>query len=65
MKKGLAMLVLVLLMTRLAFITFAGEPDPSGAKTGGAADVVGASANAPTVDDLYGHHGDDPYRRHG
>ncbi len=27
-------------------------PDPSGAKTGGAADVVGASANAPTADDL-------------
>lgn len=28
------------------------EPDPSGGKTGGAADVVGASANAPTADDL-------------
>ncbi|MEK6576636.1 MAG: ammonium transporter [Nitrospirota bacterium] len=28
------------------------EPDPSGAKTGGAADVIGASANAPTADDL-------------
>ncbi|MBI5193770.1 MAG: ammonium transporter [Nitrospirae bacterium] len=27
-------------------------PDPSGAKTGGAADVIGASANAPTADDL-------------
>ncbi|MBI5406826.1 MAG: ammonium transporter [Nitrospirae bacterium] len=27
-------------------------PDPSGANTGGAADVVGASANAPTADDL-------------
>ncbi|TAN59771.1 ammonium transporter [bacterium] len=37
---------------------FAEEPaqlqlnDPSGAKTGGAGDVVGASANAPTADDL-------------
>ena len=28
------------------------KPDPSGANTGGAADVVGASANAPTADDL-------------
>ena len=28
------------------------NPDPSGANTGGAADVVGASANAPTADDL-------------
>ena len=32
--------------------TTAPEPDPSGAKTGGAADVIGASANAPTADDL-------------
>jgi Amt family ammonium transporter len=28
------------------------KPDPSGANTGGAADVVGATANAPTGDDL-------------
>jgi ammonium transporter, Amt family len=28
------------------------KPDPSGASTGGAADIVGASANAPTADDL-------------
>lgn len=28
------------------------RPDPSGANTGGAADVVGASAEAPTADDL-------------
>ena len=28
------------------------QPDPSGANTGGAADVVGASAGAPTPDDL-------------
>ena len=28
------------------------KPDPSGANTGGAADVVGASAGAPTADDL-------------
>jgi len=28
------------------------KPDPSGTATGGAADVVGASANAPTAEDL-------------
>ena len=28
------------------------RPDPSGANTGGAADVVGGSANGPTADDL-------------
>ena len=28
------------------------QPDPSGANTGGAADVVGASAGAPTAEDL-------------
>jgi Amt family ammonium transporter len=53
MKKGLAtLLVLIIAIMGLAFVTFAAEPDPSGAKTGGAADVVGASANAPTADDL-------------
>jgi ammonium transporter, Amt family len=53
MKKGLALLLVLIFMTiGLAFVTFAAEPDPSGAKTGGAADVVGASANAPTADDL-------------
>lgn len=53
MKKGLALLLILIFMTiGLAFVTFAAEPDPSGAKTGGAADVVGASANAPTADDL-------------
>jgi len=39
-------------MLGLVAATYALEPDPSGAKTGGAADVVGASANAPTADDL-------------
>ena len=28
------------------------KPDPAGVNTGGAADVVGASANAPTADDM-------------
>ena len=32
--------------------TPARQPDPSGAHTGGAADVVGASAGAPTAEDL-------------
>lgn len=50
MKKGLALLLIMML--GLASVVFAGEPDPSGVKTGGAADVVGASANAPTADDL-------------
>jgi Amt family ammonium transporter len=51
MKKGLVVLLLIM-MLGLAVTTFAGEPDPSGTKTGGASDVVGASANAPTADDL-------------
>jgi len=53
MKKGLALLLMLIFTTiGLAFVTFAAEPDPAGTKTGGAADVVGASANAPTADDL-------------
>lgn len=28
------------------------KPDPSGANTGGTADIIGASANAPTKEDL-------------
>jgi ammonium transporter, Amt family len=53
MKKGLSLFLMLIFMTiGLVFVTFAAEPDPSGAKTGGAADVVGASANAPTADDL-------------
>ena len=52
MKKGLVFLLLVFMMLGFVAATYALEPDPSGAKTGGAADVVGASANAPTADDL-------------
>ena len=53
MKKGLVLLLMLIFTTiGLAFVTFAAEPDPAGTKTGGAADVVGASANAPTADDL-------------
>ena len=52
MKKGLVFLLLIFMTLGLVAATYALEPDPSGAKTGGAADVVGASANAPTADDL-------------
>ena len=53
MKKVFILLIMLAMMTiGLGLVTFAAEPDPSGAKTGGAADVVGASANAPTADDL-------------
>ena len=36
----------------LVTTVFAVEPDPAGIKTGGAADVVVASANAHTADNL-------------
>jgi ammonium transporter, Amt family len=52
MKKGFVFLLLVLMMLGLVAVAFAAEPDPAGVKTGGAADVVGASPNAPTADDL-------------
>src|SRR5215213_3763341 len=43
---------LVLLSIFCLGITAAWAGDPSGSKTGGAADVVGMTANAPTADDL-------------
>jgi Amt family ammonium transporter len=52
MKKGLALLLILFATIGIVFVTLAAEPDPSGAKTGGTADVVGASQNAPTADDL-------------
>jgi ammonium transporter, Amt family len=52
MKKVIILFLLVLMTFGLAAVSIGAEPDPSGAKTGGAADVVGASANAPTADDL-------------
>ena len=36
------------------------KPDPSGAATGSASDVIGASANAPTVEDLQKSAGSEP-----
>ncbi len=52
MKKCLVVLVSALMFLGLVLSTLAAEPDPAGTKTGGAADVIGASANAPTADDL-------------
>ena len=52
MKKVLMLLILGFMAFGLVTTVFAAEPDPAGTKTGGAADVVGASANAPTADDL-------------
>jgi Amt family ammonium transporter len=52
MKKYHVVVLAILLLIGVAVAAFAADPDPSGAKTGGAADVVGASANAPTADDL-------------
>jgi ammonium transporter, Amt family len=53
MKNFLIALILLVLLG-VAGLARADDPvpDPSGANTGGAADVVGASANAPTADDL-------------
>ena len=53
MKRNVILLLVVaFMMFGLVMVTCAAEPDPAGIKTGGAADVVGASANAPTADDL-------------
>ena len=52
MKRVLMLLLLGFMAFGLVTTVFAAEPDPAGTKTGGAADVVGASVNAPTADDL-------------
>jgi ammonium transporter, Amt family len=52
MKKYTAILLSILLLFAIAVTAFAADPDPGGGKTGGAADVIGATANAPTADDL-------------
>jgi Amt family ammonium transporter len=52
MKRSLAVLIILILTGIVPLIAWGAEPDPSGAKIGGAADVVGASANAPTKDEL-------------
>ena len=52
--KNLLIALMLLVLLGVAGLARADDPvpDPSGANTGGAADVVGASANAPTADDL-------------
>jgi len=53
MKKIIALFIALFMFLGLATAIYAAsDPDPSGAKTGGAMDVIGASANAPTADDL-------------
>lgn len=51
----IAAALVALLLAAAATPLFAGDgpkPDPSGADTGGIADIVGASAGAPTADDI-------------
>ncbi len=54
MKKFLGLFVLLMLIMAVNVLAdeTAPKPDPAGINTGVAADVVGASANAPTADDL-------------
>jgi Amt family ammonium transporter len=54
MKRLLSITLLVCMMFSAGILFAEDQPvsDPSGAKTGGAADVIGAVANAPTADDL-------------
>jgi len=53
MKRNVILLLMVaFMMFGLVATTFGAEPDPAGVKTGGASDVVGASANAPTADEM-------------
>lgn len=56
MRKGVFILLLMLLSAGLFFPVFGmcADPDPSGAKTGVAADVIGATASAPTKEELEG-----------
>ncbi|MBF0475614.1 MAG: ammonium transporter [Deltaproteobacteria bacterium] len=55
MKKLISLLILIILLTLAATALADGpppKPDPSGTNTGGAADVIGATTNAPTADDM-------------
>jgi Amt family ammonium transporter len=52
MKKGFVLLLLFCSLLGMVFSALAAEPDPTGAKIGGAADVVGATPNAPTAEDM-------------
>ncbi len=53
MKKLLPLFISICIFVSVAAVSMAAsEPDPAGTSTGGAADVVGVTANAPTADDL-------------
>jgi Amt family ammonium transporter len=53
MKKFLSLFISLCIFISISAISIASaDPDPSGTKTGVAADVIGATANAPTADDL-------------
>jgi len=53
MKKFLSLFIITCIFITISALSFAAaDPDPAGTKTGGAADVVGATPNAPTADDL-------------
>jgi ammonium transporter, Amt family len=45
-------LSILMLIVMCSTYAFAADPDPAGTKTGTAADVVGATPNAPTADDM-------------
>ncbi len=52
MKKCLLTFITLVMLLGLVVPVFSAGPDPLGAKTGSASDVIGATANAPTADDL-------------
>lgn len=54
MKKSVIVVFMIVLIAGLSMplLSHCAEPDPSGANIGGAADVVGATAGAPTKEDV-------------
>jgi ammonium transporter, Amt family len=54
MRRGVIFVYVMLLVVVLAtpMVSHATDPDPAGTKTGGAADVIGASDGAPTKEDM-------------
>jgi ammonium transporter, Amt family len=60
MKRLFTIILLGFLVLGPVVAGFAADPDPAGIKTGGTADVIGASANAPTADDLKNYAASEP-----
>jgi ammonium transporter, Amt family len=52
MKTYLLLIISLFLLAGMVLSVCAAEPDPAGVKTGTAADVIGATANAPTKEDM-------------